>query len=319
MSRRFLLSIDGGGIRGIIPAMALLKLEQITKRPARETFSFVAGTSTGALLAAALAAGIPAGRIVDIYRKRGKDIFRPGKPWSDLRRYTAGHKYSAANLAQVLREEFGPAAEWTLNDAGVDVLLTAKGLADGKPWYFVNDKAANAGTTGTLRLVDCATASAAAPTYFDPWEMPAPVNGKVVDGGVGVTGNPVYQACVEAFCYSQGYRPEETTVISFGTGRYIKRTDPRLITQWLSWVLDAMLHSPGEQQTEIVARHYPGATFYRLEPELPKDIDMDDIGRIRELEEEGERFANKVDWAVMLAGYETPFLVRAPKCAGAGT
>jgi uncharacterized protein len=317
MSRKFLLSIDGGGIRGIIPALALLKLEQTTQRPARETFSFVAGTSTGALLAAAVAAGIPAGRIVDIYRQRGKDIFRPGKPWCNLRRYAAGHKYSAANLNRVLREEFGPAAEWTLNDAGGDVLLTAKGLADGKPWYFVKDNSVNAGTTGKLRLVDCATASAAAPTYFDPWTMAAPVNGKVVDGGVGVTGNPVYQACVEAFCYSQGYRPEETTIISFGTGRSIRKADPRFITQWLNWVLDAMLHSPAEQQTEIVARHYPGARFYRLEPELPKDIDMDDIGRIRELEEAGARFAEKVDWAAMLAGYETPFLVWTPKCAGA--
>jgi len=297
--------------------MALLKLEQTTNRPARETFSFVAGTSTGALLAAAIAAGIPAARIVDIYKTRIRDIFKPWKPWNDMRRYTLGHKYDIANLNKVLRQEFGPLADCTLNDSPIDILLTAKRLADGKPWYFVRDNPVNAGTTGSLSLVDCATASAAAPTYFDPWQMGAPVNGKLVDGGVGVTGNPVYQACVEAFCYSQGYRPEETTIVSFGTGRFIKNADPRLITSWLDWVLDAMLHSPQEQQTEIVARHYSAAAFYRLEPDLPKDIDMDDIERIGELEEVGKKLAGEVDWAAMLSGYETSSRVGTPKCPGA--
>jgi hypothetical protein len=127
----------------------------------------------------------------------------------------------------------------------------------------------------------------------------------------------VYQACVEAFCYSPGRRPEETTVVSLGTGRFIRKSDPKFITQWLSWVLDAMLHSPAEQQTEIVARHFSAAAFYRLEPELPKNIDMDDIGRIGELEEAGARFADTVDWDSMLAGYDTPFRVGIPKCAGA--
>jgi patatin-like phospholipase/acyl hydrolase len=313
MQRKYILSIDGGGVRGIIPALALLKLEQITNRPARETFSFVAGTSTGALLASAVAAGIPAETIVRIYKTRLHDIFKPGKPWNAMRRYTAGYMYDSANLNRTLREEFGPRAGWRLNDSPIDILLTAKGLADSKPWYFVRDNPHNAGITGNLSLLDCATASAAAPTYFDPWPMPAPVAGKLVDGGVGVTGNPVYQACVEAFCYSRGYSPERSTVISFGTGRFTSQADPHLITGWLDWVLDAMLHAPQEQQTEIVARHYPAAVFYRLEPDLPSNIDMDDMDRIGELETFGTKFAQSVDWSAMLAGYETPFRVSPPR------
>ena len=123
--------------------------------------------------------------------------------------------------------------------------------------------------------------------------MPDPVGGKVVDGGVGVTGNPVYQACVEAFCYTEGYRPAETTVISFGTGRFLKREDPHLIMEWLNWVLDALLQAPQEQQTEIVARHYSDALFYRLEATLTADIDMDDIDRIGDLETTGNEFAEE--------------------------
>jgi len=314
MAQKYILSIDGGGIRGIIPALALLKLEQLQNKPARETFSFVAGTSTGALLAAAIAAGIPAAQIVRIYKTRLKDIFKPGKPWKEMRRYTAGYQYNAANLAAVLKQEFGAAANWKLNELPIEVLLTAKGLSDGKPWYFVKDNPNNSRLTGNLSLVDCATASAAAPTYFDPWPMGQPVSGKVVDGGVGVTGNPVYQACVEAFCYSQGYLPRETTVISFGTGRFDRQADPRGIAGWLNWVVDTTLHAPQEQQTEIVARHYSDAILYRLEPQLAADIDMDDIGRIGELEAAGRQFADEVDWEAMLSGAQTGFRVKPLRC-----
>ena len=99
MSKKYLLSIDGGGIRGIIPALALLKLEQTTGKPARESFSFVAGTSTGALLASAIAAGIPASQIVEIYKNRIRDIFKPGKPWNSMRRYTGGFMAMYQGLA----------------------------------------------------------------------------------------------------------------------------------------------------------------------------------------------------------------------------
>jgi patatin-like phospholipase/acyl hydrolase len=313
MSQKYLLSIDGGGIRGIIPALALLKLEQITAKAARESFSFVAGTSTGALLASAIAAGMPASQIVEIYKNRIRDIFKPAKPWNQMRRYAAGYMYEIDNLAKVLDEEFGSSRGMRLNDSPIDLLLTAKGLADGKPWYFVKDNPANAGSTGHLRMLDCATASAAAPTYFNPFLMTsAPVKGKLVDGGVGVTGNPVYQACVEAFFYSQRYRPEETIIISFGTGRFEKKADPHSILDWLGWVTDTMLHAPQEQQTELVARHYSRATFYRLEPELPAAIDMDDIGRIGDLEEAGKKFAELIDWSVLFRGEDCSFRVRAP-------
>src|ERR1039458_2277652 len=75
----------------------------------------------------------------------------------------------------------------------LDLVLSAIRLSDAKPWYFVKNNPINASKTGSLGLLDCATASAAAPTYFDSWPMGDPVNGKLVDGGVGVTGNPVYQ------------------------------------------------------------------------------------------------------------------------------
>src|SRR5690348_9491987 len=134
-----ILSIDGGGIRGVIPASTLVKLEQQLGKPVRECFDFLAGTSTGALIAAAAAAGVPAARILEIYVKRAGEIFTPPKFIAQAKRLVTGYMYNPDNIRKVLVNEFGPAAAaWTLNDSPVRLLLTAKGI-DTHPWYFVRD------------------------------------------------------------------------------------------------------------------------------------------------------------------------------------
>jgi patatin-like phospholipase/acyl hydrolase len=130
--RRYLLSIDSGGIRGIIPAVALVKLENITGKLTRDTFSFVAGTSTGAIIAAAVAAGIPATSILDFYVRRTREIFTQS-PLKHLRRILLGSMYSTQQLHDLIAEAVGPAHAWRLNDSPIDVLLTAKRISDGMP------------------------------------------------------------------------------------------------------------------------------------------------------------------------------------------
>src|ERR687886_2443019 len=105
MPRRYLLSIDGGGIRGIIPAVALAKLENTTGQPARHTFSFVAGTSTAAIIAAAIAAGIPATRIVDLYVNRASEVFTGPPLLNILQRIISGSMYSTQKLHDLIGEE----------------------------------------------------------------------------------------------------------------------------------------------------------------------------------------------------------------------
>jgi uncharacterized protein len=303
VARKLILSVDGGGIRGIIPACALVRLEQLTGKLARETFSFVAGTSTGALLCSAVVAGVPATQLVDIYLNRGKEIFTPGAPWNTAKRVVTGSMYAPASMRKVLVETLGAASAWVLNDAPIDLLISAKRVSDGKPWYFVRDNVKNAKTTGRLSLVDCATGSAAAPTYFEPWPMQSPVLGKLVDGGVGVTGNPVYQACVEALYYHDGYNAAETTVVSLGTGRYIAVQNPSGMLGWLNWAVDTLLQAPEEQQTEIVRRHIVplGLKLYRYDFTLQEDIALDDVGSVKKLQGYGEEFAKDVPWEEILA------------------
>jgi uncharacterized protein len=305
---RRILSIDGGGIRGIIPAVLLAALERQTGRLTRETFDFVAGTSTGAVLAAGIAAGIPAAELARLYERRSAEVFRRVPLVSTLRRVLTGSMYDTATLHRVIREELGEAArDWRLNDAPIDLLITAKRLSDGMPWYFVRDNPANSCRAGDYELADAATASAAAPTYLPPW--PIRGIGELIDGGTGVAGNPVYQACVEAFEYTDSYAPAETLVVSLGTGRLLRRDRPTWIWSWLGWLLSELLRSPAEQQTELVHRHYRDAPFYRLDLELEREIGLDAVGRIGELRVLGERLAAEVDWPAILDGSDERFLV----------
>ena len=322
VNRKYILSIDGGGIRGIIPLCALIKLEQETGKPAREIFSFLAGTSTGAVISAALAVGIPAQQVLYLYLKRAPEIF-PQRPWNILKRLILGWTYSTDKLNEIVREELGEKRDTTLNEIPVDILIPSKRVADGMPIYFVRDHKKNSCRCGRLRLSDCVIASSAVPTYFYPWIIKAALDSptqavtmEFVDGGVGVAGNPVYYTCVEAFYYHDEYQPDKTTVVSLGTGRFPKMQVPRTFPALITWILEELLSSPGEQQTELVRRHFPQTRFYRLDPDLSffdptltGNIGLDDIGSIPRLVEYGKKFAELVDWEKILKGKDKTFLI----------
>jgi hypothetical protein len=181
-------------------------------------------------------------------------------------------------------------------------MLTATRVRDGRAFYFVRDNPANAQNTGKLTLVDTVAASSAAPTYFQPWDVPG--FGACVDGGVGIAGNPAYQQCVEAFEYTAGaYTPAETTMISLGTGYFNKENGPANFIQWAEWTLGELLHDPAEQQTQLMQRHYApaGMRVFRENPALPRDIGLDDLGAIDELIAIGKAWADTLDWKTMLA------------------
>jgi hypothetical protein len=196
----------------------------------------------------------------------------------------------------MISSEFGPAANWTLNDSPIRLLITAKGI-DHHAWYFVQDRPRNKKTTGKLGLIDCAVASAAAPTYFGPWTVPG--IGVCVDGGVGVTGDPVYQACVEAFEFDD-FEPAETRVVSLGTGFYKPSGEtPSGLLGWLKWTVGALLDAPVEQQPELVDRQWPHV-MKRRDWELPNEIDMADIDSIDALVSIGQKAADAIDWNSIL-------------------
>src|SRR5580692_349868 len=134
------LSINGGGIRGIIPCSVLASLEQQTGKLTRDLFSYVSGTSTGALLAAGVAAGVPASRMLTVYTSDSKQVFTPTGLIGDAKRIAEGYMYDPENLQKVLTTIYGSAAAWTMNDCPIGICISAT-AANGHNWFFVRDGA----------------------------------------------------------------------------------------------------------------------------------------------------------------------------------
>ncbi len=297
MPERAMLTIDGGGIRGILPLCALIELEKQLQKPAREVFSFMAGTSTGAIICGSLAHGLSARKILELYRLLAREVFR-----FDLLSFAldlGSFRYRIKPVRDLLEHYLGDAV---LNDLPVDIMISATRVSDGKPWYFVRDNPANAGSTGKLRLVDCITASVAAPTYFEPYNVPS--IGVCVDGGVGIAGNPIYQCCVEAFYFTPAgtYVPADTYVVSLGTGAMPNPAAPRNLIDWVSWVVGELQEIPGDQQTELVMRHFQTAGTTRINPPLSRSIGLDDSSAVNELVGIGQEFASHLNWKAILEG-----------------
>lgn len=346
-----ILSIDGGGLRGIIPLGVLNALEEKTGRPLTETFQFVAGTSTGAIIAAGIAAGKTAREMLQLYQEQGKDVFPNAlpKPIEDFLRQhfitpegaqimTANPPYDITKVRTFVTQQLANPA-MTFQDSPIDLLITAKEVPNGRPWYFVKNQPMNQKVTGTFQLAECVTASGAAPFYFPPFHVTVPdgiewpkgveplgADNELVDGGVGVAGNPVYQACVEAFEYTRergdpnGYTPAETIVVSLGTGRYVPDYQPGSVFAWPhawhNWLLTELLASPGEQQTEIAYRQYGGPTgiaLYRLDLALKTDIDMAAADEMDHLVRLGQQLAADpdLDWQTILQGGDSKFRITA--------
>ncbi len=300
LNMRNVLSIRGGGIRGIIPCCCLVKLEQQLGGLTRDHIDYCAGTSTGALLAAAVAAGIPASRLLTVYTSRSQEIFTPRGAGAAARRMLRGYMYDPKNLYRVLADVFGAAASWTIDEAPLRVMISAT-ASNGHNWFFVRGNARNARTTGSVKLIDAAVASACAPTYFDCWSI-AGIQGQTVsffDGGAGGTANPAYQACVEAFEYDD-FTPAGTRVTALGTGFY-PRVDvpPKGLLQTIGWATGTLVDTSEDWVDAAVNRQWPGV-MQSFNPKLPRDIDEADLSAVPMLLEIGREMAAGLDWRQIL-------------------
>jgi patatin-like phospholipase/acyl hydrolase len=295
----YALSINGGGIRGILPASVLAGLEQQTGKLTRDLFSYVAGTSTGALMAAGIAAGIPASELLAVYTTESKYVFTPTGVLADAKRIAEGFMYDPRNLQKVLTQVFGPAANWTMNDCPIGICLSAT-AANGHNWFFVRDGARNARTTGVVKLVDAAVASASAPTYFDHWPLTADGQGLwFFDGGSGGLANPSYQACVEMFDYDDFAAPR-TRLISLGTGYYPDgNAPPKGLIAVVSWATDTLVDTSEDWVDRAVKRQWPGVQ-QKFDWKLPSNIGMDDLSAIPALVAAGKTAAASMDWKQVL-------------------
>ena len=298
---RHLLSIRGGGIRGIIPCCCLVKLESQLGGVTSDHIDYCAGTSTGALLTAAVAAGIPAANLLKVYTDRSHEIFTPTGVVANAKRIAEGFMYDPQHLFKVVSETLGKAGAATMNDSPLRAMISATAM-NGHNWFFVKDNPRNKQTTGHVKLVDAAVASACAPTYHDHWKIDG-ILGQTIrffDGGVGGTANPTYQACVEAFEHDD-FTPADTRVVELGTG-YFPASDnpPSGLLKCIGWALNTLVDSSEDWVDDAVNRQWPGVLNPMINPLLPSDIDEADLSAIPTLVQIGQQTANGLDWTKIL-------------------
>ncbi len=234
------LAIDGGGIRGIIPALVLAKLEEHTGKRTHELFDLIAGTSTGGILALGLTKPDPTGRgsehraidLFDLYASEGPRIFRRS-PWHTTVSLfgLVEEKYPADGIDGVLESYFG---DTMLADALRDVFVTSYDLESRQPFFFRSSKAGQRDDHNfPMRLA--ARATSAAPTYFEPLRLEGKDSARriysLIDGGI-YANNPSMCAYVEA----RGLHPDadDFIVLSLGTG---EATRPITHEEAASWGL----------------------------------------------------------------------------------
>lgn len=218
---KHILSLDGGGIRGIVPARILQRLEEDTGKLTRDMFDLVAGTSTGAIVACCIAKGIPAATIVDLYFKEGKRIFNRG--WNIFGLF--GAKYPAVGLEAVLDEYLG---DTLVSDSKPVLLIPTLDLTSGMPHFFKSTK------PEPVKLSYAARCSSAAPTYFAPKD-------NMIDGGV-FSNNPGMCALAEAY---KLWPQERLQMLSLGTGFKHKAMIVRRggIFDYASIIIDIFMNS----------------------------------------------------------------------------
>jgi predicted acylesterase/phospholipase RssA len=283
------LTIDGGGIRGIIPARVLQALEEGTRRPVSELFDMIAGTSTGGIIALGLAkprngTREPANRAVDLvqlYLDHGPELF----PHSASRDLSSGHgmtrpRYPHEPLEDLCKQRF---EDTMLSDALIEVVVPSYDLSLPGPFFFKRSYT-HQDQDWDVEMWRVARSTSAAPTYFEPACVSA-FKGEgehaLVDGGV-YANNPAVAAYSDA---TQLWLGAEIHVVSIGTGHPPQdRAEAGRIpvaydharhwgfVNWALPMLDVVLDGVAkavEWQMERLCETQGALHYYRLQSPLP--------------------------------------------------
>ncbi|MGQ0502096.1 MAG: CBASS cGAMP-activated phospholipase [Panacagrimonas sp.] len=214
------MSIDGGGIRGIFPAVVLAEFERryLDGASAMSCFDMIAGTSTGGIIALGLSAGLTADQIATFYLERGNVIFPPPKDhgwgawvgrWEWLRSLVK-FRYDREPIRGLLGEVLG---DRTLAQAGNRLCIPSFEGTHGDVYIYKTPHHPDFYLDGPKAMTTVAMATSAAPTYFQPL---AEQNHLLIDGGIWAN-NPIMIAVVDALsCFNLAHVQVE--VLSLGCG-----------------------------------------------------------------------------------------------------
>ena len=286
-----ILSIDGGGIRGIIPARILQRIEEGTGTRVPDLFHLIAGTSTGGIIGCGLRKGKTAAEMAQLYADRGGEIFHRSL-WDKVTTIDglSNPDYDPEPLETILGQELGDA--WLSEGQGAELMVPSYAiqlpfeqpgdalglLVPRTPYFFKSWKAKgtiiNPGDVSVeldFKLKDIARATSAAPTYFPPAliQNRAGEQFGMIDGGV-FANNPAMCALVAAY----GVFPNAKAfmVVSLGTGS-LERPIPYEeaknwgLVHWARPILNVLFDGNADT-TSYEVDQMPGVSHYRFDISL---------------------------------------------------
>jgi uncharacterized protein len=289
-----ILSIDGGGIRGVIPAVMLLQIEKIIQKHYQQTifdyFDMFVGTSTGSIIASSLVAQKNIQSILEVYRQKGKIIFPYQSRWSLQRiglvmQYgISAPKYSNQGLIEVISEQFQDLKFRDISD-NKRLLITSYDTESRQPVIF--DNLSQELDVSQITLAEACICSSSAPTFFPAYDLKiGEKRFSAIDGGV-VANNPTAYAVAKAI--NAGHPISELQVLSLGTGDPTRPIPLKNAQEWgaLEWaipIIDVFFDGASDINHSIVKEIIDDSKYLRLQFRLKdKDLrlndDMDDASQ----------------------------------------
>jgi uncharacterized protein len=277
------LAIDGGGIRGIVPAVILSEIQKRLGTNLYNVFDLISGTSTGGIIALGIGTRCKSGQpyspdeLLQLYVQSGPVIFK--KNLLTPERELILPKYSPDSLEATLEKFFGDAEFKT---ALTPLLISSYDLQGQLPFFFKSHKI-TAQPNYNWPVVSIARATSAAPTFFPPLHLVRDNEDyALVDGGVYVN-NPSMAAYAEArSLYADA---AQFVVVSAGTGNRQDQIPYSEAKEWglLGWakqIVPVFMDSVSEG-VDYEMRAMPGCTYYRLQVENLSSAsnEMDDVTR----------------------------------------
>ena len=311
-----LLCCDGGGIRGVITAMLIADLDSDFNVIAKS--NGFAGTSTGGLIALALANGVDIATILNVYLTEGSTIFTEngwlpaaGSDEASVQELLGSGpgllecEYTSTGLLSVANSLLGSS---TLSDAPKFVAVNSAQLWNGTSWMAQTLSNATGNPFAGVTMVDAALATSAAPTYFPPHEISG--FGFFADGGV-FANNPTMAAVAE-LC-RDGYNPSGVMVLSLGTGISATGIQPSAIPSPLKWgttkwmwpdtsqgvpgmALMNLMFDATQQAATNQALQFLGGNVARGNVTLPSPYPLDDWKDVQQLVNLTKAYINSSDW-----------------------
>ncbi len=289
-----ILSIDGGGIRGVFPAALLARLEQHLEHPVGRYFDLIAGTSTGGIIAIGLGLGLSARDILKLYVEEGPSIFDqqhgPIENWVRQKLRSAAHwlvtKHSSEPLRRALANVLG---DRKLGESRTRLVIPA--------WHPILERVYIYKTAHHPRLetdykelaIDAAMATAAAPTFLKPHVTESAI--ELVDGGVWAN-NPIGVAVIEAVGML-GWPANQLKILSIGTINEPAKL-PRLRGKLPMAAAVSRLFMAGQSHSALgTAKIVTGdvherKAIWRIDQIAPEGrYTLDNAGRISEMRDRG--------------------------------